>query len=32
EDNSGHEVDILLIDDIFAELINTMKNWIVEEN
>ena len=32
EDNSGHEVDLLLMADVFAELINTMQNWIVEEN
>ncbi len=32
EDNSRHEVDLLLMADVFARLINAMQNWIVEEN
>ena len=32
EDNSGHEVNLLLLANVFAKLINAMQNWIVEEN
>ncbi|MBK2267388.1 recombination-associated protein RdgC [Francisella philomiragia] len=31
EDNVGHEVDLLLMADIFAELITAMQSWIKED-
>ena len=31
EDNHGHEVDLLLMADIFSELLNTMQDWVIVE-
>ncbi|AXA33440.1 recombination-associated protein RdgC [Francisella adeliensis] len=28
DDNGGHETDLLLMADLFAELINTMQSWV----
>lgn len=32
DENSGHEVDLLLMAEVFADLINTMQGWIKEDS
>lgn len=31
DDDAGHEVDLLLMADIFTELLNTIQSWVKEE-